>query len=127
MIVCRWVLDTHVACHKELPVLKDARQITEDEWMAMKCEKHGGGDDEETEMAQKLIIKEQPLPRTTRQSRKGVTKKPLNVISSLNTKTNGTTPIVSAQERPLVADKTKALCTEDFFALMLHKRVSHMN
>ncbi|XP_067935077.1 serine-rich adhesin for platelets-like [Watersipora subatra] len=120
----KWVLDTHVQCHKEV-LHASARQITEIEWTNIKDGRFH--DDEEVEMTQRLLIREEPASLTCKRqiARKTIAKKSISLpISSTRKASSSSNPAASSDiPAPLPVNKTKARCMEDFFAQILTDRV----
>lgn len=113
----RWVLDTHIACHKEAQT--DARQITMEEWNRIKLDIISNDDD--IELTQKLIIKEippEPLPTAKQTARKSVAKKTgIQAVQNLNgRRTSASSDDVAPTAS---ANKHSAICTDDLFNRMI--------
>lgn len=118
IVLCRWVLDTHISCHKDSQT--DARQISEDEWLKIK---HGMNyDDEDIELTQKLIIKDAtcvlPTTPTKQTARKTASKKStaVNMASIQPRKSN-----INAEDnvQQVAVNIRQAVCTNDLFNLMI--------
>jgi len=119
--IFRWVLDTHVICHKESPSTTGARQITAEEWKSI--QNNNVLIDSDVVNAQKLLIKERNA-NATRPVKKGTAKKSTQNEAASGTckkSVNGSL-LSSVTEKSVKVDKTKVLGTEDFFAKMLTKR-----